>query len=111
MKEDFKDYICKPFCPYFRENSKEDMACQAAVLVAALASCGRLNATMLAGLDRGASFSGRHDDEVDETACAGCAFRKEDCDFQSMENRDQSEPCGGYKILALLKEKFPEQSC
>ena len=68
-----------------------------------LAGLGRFDIRTLSGLDQAIDFRGRHDRDLDETVCARCAFRAEDCDFQSTDNRDTSEPCGGYRVLALLR--------
>jgi hypothetical protein len=102
-KEAFKDYICKPFCSYFRENSKEDLACQAALVVVELANSGRLDMGALSVFNKGVDDCWQHDRDLDKTVCSQCSFWKEDCDFQSEENWDHAEPCGGYKVLSLLK--------
>ena len=35
-KKDFKDYICRPFCMFYKEGQKEEMACQGALVVESL---------------------------------------------------------------------------
>jgi hypothetical protein len=102
-KKDFKHYICDPFCVYFRENSKEDLACNGAIVITDMVRCGRLDINMLSGLNRSVDFRGKHDSDLDETVCRQCSFREQDCDFQSEENKDHAEPCGGYRLLSLLK--------
>ncbi len=44
------------------------------------------------------------DEELEEFVCDHCAFKAEDCDFQSDSPPPDCEPCGGYILLAMLME-------
>jgi hypothetical protein len=103
LKKDFKEYICNPFCTYFHENSKEDLACRGALVVIELLRQGRLDINMLPELNRDIISWGKHDADLDAAVCRRCSFREEDCDFQSEENKYNANPCGGYRLLNLLK--------
>lgn len=46
-----------------------------------------------------------HDAELEANVCLYCEFRAEDCDFQAENPPPSSEPCGGYILLKLLKER------
>lgn len=106
-KNDFKDYICRKFCVFFRENAKEDMACQGALVVERLVSRGLVNQALILelGVERGgdADYRGKHDGDLDNMICRYCSFKAEDCDFQSSKMMDAAEPCGGYRLLRVLK--------
>jgi hypothetical protein len=102
-KKDFKEFICRPFCIFFRENSKEDLVCHGALVVMEQLRSGRLSLSTLSGLDRNLDVRGKHDAELDVTVCRQCSFKEEDCDFHSEEVRSDADPCGGYRVLSLLK--------
>lgn len=102
-KREFKEFICYPFCTFFREDSKEDLACRAALVVMELLRSGRLTLRALSGLERNLDVRGKHDAELDVTVCRQCSFREEDCDFHSEKDVSNAEPCGGYRLLHLLK--------
>ena len=102
-KKDFKEFVCIPFCTFFREDSSEELACRGALLFDKLLRHGHLRLDTLPGLSRDLDFRGKHDADLDAIVCRQCSFQKEDCDFQSEENRWNAEPCGGYLVLSLLK--------
>ncbi|MGA1843739.1 MAG: hypothetical protein ACMUIS_04160 [bacterium] len=104
-KEGFKGYICRPFCTYFREGAKEDMACRGARVVESLLQAGvfRIDAIPING--KSPHLWAHRDEVLERTVCRSCPFRAEDCDFQSPVPPPGAEPCGGYILLSLLKEK------
>jgi hypothetical protein len=102
-KKDFNQFVCIPFCAYFREGSKEEFACRGALLVDELLRCGNLRPDALPEPRRDLDFCGKHDVELYALVCRRCPFQKEDCDFQSEEHRHDAEPCGGYVLLSMLK--------
>ena len=104
MKNDFIDYICRPYCIFFREGEKEDMACQGALAAWELVRRGKIkiNDITVAGKD---PLLWKNRSRVLEPVCAACPFRKEDCDFRSENPLENCEPCGGYILLCLLHEK------
>ena len=104
-KRDFHDYVCRPFCTFYREGEKEELACQGAQVVHSLLKRGLLYP---AQLPRGGKTIGarwQHDPALDAAVCRHCPFQAEDCDFQAESPPPYAEPCGGYILLTLLKEK------
>ena len=103
-KTDFEDDICRYFCAYYRAGDKEKQACQGALVLARLVRRGRL-ATQ--EFPRGAFMipPAKHDPLLDDAVCADCPFRAADCDFQAVPSRPDSSPCGGYRLLALLRQR------
>lgn len=104
-KKDIKDYICRPFCSFYREGVKEELICRGAHDVESFLERSILQVAELAGLRRGGSSLPFRDGVLEAAVCRRCAFRKEDCDFQSEQRPLDAEPCGGYIILSLLTER------
>jgi hypothetical protein len=102
-KQDFKGYICRPFCCFFREGAKEEMACRGATIVEHLVQCGRLDRQRLPAEGKDPVLWQDHDHLLDAVACACCEFLPDGCDFQSAQPPAGAEPCGGYILLRLLK--------
>ncbi len=102
-KRDFKDYICRPFCEFFREGEKETLACQGARIVGQLVKRGRLDPDSLPGHKKRPRLWKEYNGTLYTHLCQQCSFRSEDCDFRSRNGPPDSEPCGGYILLSLLK--------
>ncbi len=105
MKNEFKDYICRPFCMFFREGEKEDLACQGSEVIERLVKQGRLHPGQLPRDGKIPGKRWKHDPALDVAVCQPCPFKAQDCDFQSESPPPHAEPCGGYIILTLLKER------
>ena len=103
-KHQFKDYICRPFCMFFREGQKEAMACQAAQVIQRWVSQGRLNPQVLTRYQKHPRLWEKRDAALDADICKHCPFRVKDCDFTSPSPPPDCEPCGGYILISLLKE-------
>ena len=41
-KADFKDYVCRPYCSFYKESQKEEMACRGAEVIITARSDGFL---------------------------------------------------------------------
>jgi len=102
-KRDFTDYICHPFCIFFRKGVKEDLACQAAEVVEQLIKLGRLDREQLPRQRKNLSGWEKHDPILDDRVCHHCTFKTKDCEFQSKNPSLAVDPCGGYILLTLLK--------
>ena len=102
-KINFKNYICRPYCIFFREGEKEEMACYGAQVVEALVDRGMVNPEQI-GFAKDPALWHRHRPLIEPYVCFQCPFRAEDCDFQSDAPEDDLEPCGGYIVLTLLVE-------
>jgi hypothetical protein len=105
MKNEFKDYVCRPFCMFYREGRKEDLACQGSEVIERLVKQGRLHPEQLPRDGKIPGKRWQHDAALDAAVCQPCPFKAHGCDFQSESPPPYAEPCGGYIILTLLKER------
>ena len=103
-KKDFKDYICRPFCMFYTEGQKEEMACQGAHVVESLVRQRRISIEQVYLSIKDYQLFLKHKDTLTRYVCRRCPFMKKDCDFQSPSPSDDLEPCGGYMVLAGLIE-------
>ena len=103
-KKDFKEYICRPYCMFYKEGQKEEMACQGARVVESFILQGRISIEQVYLLIKDYQLCLKHKDTLTRYVCRQCPFMKEDCDFQSTASSDDLEPCGGYMVLAGLIE-------
>jgi hypothetical protein len=103
-KKDFKDYICRPFCMFYKEGQKEEMACQGALVVESLVRQERISIEQIYLSIKNYQLCLKHKDILTRYVCRQCPFMKEDCDFQSTSPSHDLEPCGGYMVLAGLIE-------
>jgi len=104
-KKDFKEFICRPFCKFFREGQKEEIACEGALVIEQMVNCKRLDPASLPRNGKNPSLWKDHDTDLVNYVCQNCPFQKEDCDYQSACPPPDTEPCGGYILLSLLKKK------
>lgn len=89
---------------FFKEGEKEDLACQGARVVEQLVERRKLDIAELPRDGKDPRLWKKHDAVLDASLCQHCLFKREDCDFQSESPPPHAEPCGGYMLLALLKE-------
>lgn len=104
-KTDFKEYICRPYCMFFKDGQKEEMACQGAQIVESLLRNSQLKAETIQAVMKDPGLWIKHKQTLGRSVCGHCSFRAEDCDFQSATPSEDLEPCGGFIVLAFLKEK------
>lgn len=102
MKTTFQEYICRPYCRYFSDGEKEEMACRGAQVVHELVCSNRLDLQKMPSLRKEPSLWQKNRCELSAQVCAQCSFRAEDCDFQSEGPEADGEPCGGLILLAHL---------
>ncbi len=102
MKTTFQEYICRPYCLYFTDGEKEEMACRGAQVMHELVCNNRLDLQKMPPLRKEPSLWEHYRCELSSYICAQCSFRAEDCDFQSAGPEAGSEPCGGFILLAHL---------
>lgn len=109
-KNDFKDYICRPYCMFFNEGEKEEMLCRGAHVLEQLVTLNRraLDKALLHTYKKNSLLWKKHDECLRMYVCQHCAFQANDCDFYaeglSDDIADYIEPCGGFILLAYLKE-------
>ncbi len=104
-KTDFSDYICRPYCMFFREGEKEEMACRAARAVQWLVESGRIDPAGIAGFEKDPAVWKKYDAPFAISLCQPCEFRENDCEYREAAPPADAEPCGGFILLALLKDK------
>jgi len=106
-KKDFKDYVCRPYCIFFKEGQKEELACRGAEVVEKLVLIGQIDMNGLPHFDKNCLLWQKYAEILAGYICATCPFRAEDCDFMSEEPAGPDagiEPCGGLILLTLLME-------
>src|SRR3990172_6729001 len=103
-KHHFKEYICRPYCMYFKEGQKEDMACQGAQIIELLTDRKRIDVMKIPPLTKSSGLLEKYRQVLSSHVCSQCSFQADDCDFQSPEYQDGMEPCGGFILLAHLNE-------
>jgi hypothetical protein len=104
-KNEFKNYICEPFCAFYRSGLKEELACAGALLLEDLLTNRKLSPEILSLMKKERRSAARRNSTLDMTVCAGCDFIGDGCDFQSVVKLPDAEPCGGYRLLDLLMAK------
>ncbi len=110
-KNDFKNYICEPFCSFYRSGLKEELACGGALMLENLLRDHKLSPEILFLMQKERHSTVRRNSILDMTVCAGCDFFVDGCDFKSTVKHPDAEPCGGYRLLDLLmaKDLIPEE--
>jgi len=79
------------------------MACQGALVVETLVNRGLVDQAFILEMVKDIDCQEKHDGDLDNMICRLCSFKAEDCDFQSIGKIDYAEPCGGYRLLRILK--------
>lgn len=104
-KSDIKDFVCKPFCSFYREGAKEELICNGARLLEILMKRGMLSPETIAEVTSVLFCARGENSALDDVVCRECPFRDNDCDFRSENPPLNAEPCGGYILMALLAAK------
>jgi hypothetical protein len=104
-KRDIQDFVCKPFCSFYREGVKEELICNGARIVEILMESGVLSSLALWGIEQGSSLSTGEYTQLGEIVCRPCPFLADGCDFRSAAPPVDAEPCGGFILLSLLAGK------
>jgi hypothetical protein len=101
VKKDFSDFICRPFCVFFKEGQKEDMACGGALAVARLIAAGLLSTEDIPQ-PAGSRISPENDRLLFELVCRSCPFVLDGCDYRLPTPPDDAVACGGLILLGRL---------
>ena len=104
-KKEFQNYICQPFCDFFKPGVKEELTCRGALLVQQLVRNRRLSPGDFRNLDRNEPLFPGQAADLEAAVCEGCPFRAEDCDFMSAAPPADCRPCGGWVLLRQLQKK------
>jgi hypothetical protein len=98
-KETFADYICRPYCIFYKEGVKDDMSCGGAIVVLQLIDAGRWTP----GRDSIPPVHTRNDNpDLESLVCRRCPFVLDGCDFRSPSPPSDAAPCGGFILLSRL---------
>ncbi len=100
-KKEFSDFICRPYCVFFKEGQKEDMACGGALAIMKLIESGVLSVESLPESSN-ESDTGNSDPFLFELVCRSCPFVLDGCDFRLPTPPADAVACGGFVLLALL---------
>ncbi len=101
LKRDFSDFICRPFCVFFKEGQKEDMACGGALAVARLTATGLLSTDDIPE-PADSRISPQNDRLLFELVCRSCPFVLDGCDYRLPTPPDDAVACGGLILLGHL---------
>ena len=104
-KKDVEDFVCRPYCSFYREGEKEDLICNGARFLEVLMNKWGVYHEELAGVEEGSSLSPSEYTQLEEIVCRTCPFLADGCDFRSDPPPAVAEPCGGFILLALLVGK------
>ncbi len=104
-KKDVAEFICRPFCSFYREGAKEELICNGARMLESLMEKGDLSTGALTEVEAGTPLSPDDHALLEEIVCRPCAFVADDCDFRSQAPPPGAKPCGGYILLTLLAGK------
>jgi hypothetical protein len=107
-KNDFKDYVCRPYCIFFKEGQKEEMACRGAEVIEKMTLQRHLDPDVLPRFEKDGRLWKNYKKIFAKYVCASCAFKDNDCDFVTEtpgpSADERIEPCGGFILLALMIE-------
>jgi len=101
VKKSFSGFICRPYCAFFKEGQKEEMACGAAMAVATLVDRGLLSSESFP--EPGSVDDVLNDDPLlFDLICRPCPFVLDGCDFRLPTPPADAVPCGGFVLLRAL---------
>jgi hypothetical protein len=105
-KTNFIDYICRPYCVYFKEGAKEDMACLGARIAEKLSEQSFFDPRAIS-MEKNPSawLNQSRDAALLEIVCRRCEFMDDDCDYRSDSPPEDTQPCGGLILLSLLMSR------
>jgi hypothetical protein len=103
-KTNFQEYVCRPYCVFFKDGIKEELACRGAEVVERLVNAKRLAIREIPPLEKEPVTWKAAKEELGQPVCGRCSFRAEDCDFQAVHPPDDAEPCGGFILLAHVRQ-------
>jgi hypothetical protein len=107
-KTDFKNYVCSPYCMFFKEGKNEEMACRGAEVIEKMVMQHLIDPNTLPRFEKNSRWWKNYKKIFGKYICSACAFREQNCNFVSgaieAGEEDKIEPCGGFILLALLIE-------
>ncbi len=101
-KIDVQDFLCRPFCRFFKEGEKEEMECGGARVIEELIRSGKLRTGLVPSGGKDFSLWKKRNPLLAKMVCDRCEFRIDGCDYMSLNPPPDAEPCGGNILLSLL---------
>lgn len=98
VKKDLKKILCPQFCPYYKPNKNQELACMGYYVVESLLKKGH----KVIFRKTGKTFCTKTKEKLKEKICTCCPFYERDCDF--IQQKNNSSPCGGFILLGHLLE-------
>jgi hypothetical protein len=101
VKKEFSGFICRPYCVFFKEGQKEEMACGAALTAAGLVENGLLS---IDSFPRPGTVDNAPRDNhlLFDLICRTCPFVLDGCDFRLPTPPADAVACGGFVLLCAL---------
>ncbi|HAK59450.1 MAG TPA: hypothetical protein DCO77_03565 [Nitrospiraceae bacterium] len=97
-KERIREVACSQFCPYYKPDRNEELACRGFVVVQQLIDGD--TSIALEGPAQPAMHPGDMTGALRDRLCSGCPFYDGDCDF--ILTGGSAPPCGGFTLLLHL---------
>lgn len=88
--------VCEGFCPYYKPDKDEGLACRGFLVIQRLLE---RNKEILFS-DPGKGLTEDIKDMLVRNMCTDCSFYEDDCDFA--DHKDGALPCGGFILLGNL---------
>jgi len=104
-KTDVAEFVCRPFCSFYKEGEKENLICNGARLLEILLKKRVIDPESLVEVCEGASLLPGEYAVLEKIVCGPCPFLEDGCDFRAKPPPLNAEPCGGFVLLALLTGK------
>lgn len=101
IKKEFSGFICRPYCAFFKEGQKDEMACGAALVAASLIENGLLTIASFPELEE-VDDAPRSERLLFELICRSCPFVIDGCDFRLPTPPVDAVACGGLVLLSAL---------
>ena len=73
-KLDCKDYICRPYCKFFREGEKEEMECHGAEVIEEFIGKGKFSSEKLPDEIKSIELWEKRDKILKTYVCSNCEF-------------------------------------
>jgi len=104
-KTEVAEFVCRPFCSFYKEGEKENLICNGARLLEILLEKRVIDTESLVEVCEGTAISPGEYAVLEKIVCGPCPFFEDGCDFRANPPPLNAEPCGGFILLALLTGK------
>ncbi|MFH1117418.1 MAG: radical SAM protein [Pseudomonadota bacterium] len=99
---DQEDWVCRPHCNYYKQNSSEEERCRGYELTSVFSSMTSSRPVLSSDTPFDPDFKRSF---LRDHVCSACPFLVNDCDFTSLHPPENCRPCGGLVLISgLLRE-------